>query len=156
MNLPESFRQYGESLADKALFIHHWTITPHGCVLSIPSQAEDGFDILIDVEINAATVYWGNGHSHYQRADDINALVEEIFGLLRDLLSPNMRVRHYYAGGQFYWASLEAFEGTKWSVERSTGLLFWDYFGKRSVRTYSNSVLPGRLSDAETASSEDL
>jgi hypothetical protein len=26
------------------------------------------------------------------------------------------------------------------------GLIFWNYFGKRSVKTYSNSILPGRMS----------
>ncbi|MDO9411468.1 MAG: hypothetical protein Q7T81_02685 [Pseudolabrys sp.] len=146
MNLPESFRQYGELLANNASFSHEWTSRPDGCVLSIPSQSKDGFDVRVDVGIDEATVFWGNGHSHYEVTDNIQTLVEEIFGLLRDLLSTDMRVRHYYAAGTLYWAKLEAFDGTKWSVERSTGLIFWNYFGKRSVTTHSNAVLPGRLS----------
>ncbi len=39
---------------------------------------------------------------------------------------------------QKHWKQLE--------TDPEMGIDFWTYFSKRSVRTYSNSLLPGRMS----------
>lgn len=72
-------------------------------------------------------------------------MVEDALGLVRDLLSPDMRVRELRAGRSAYRWFIEAFDGRTWKVEHMTGLLFWNYFGRRSEHIYQNAVLPGRL-----------
>jgi hypothetical protein len=147
MNLPEAFRRYGTAvLAKNPEVAHEWSGESDSCGLSIPALSPDGFDIRFAVEPAAVTLYWGNWHTRFEPTAGVDALVEELFGLLRDMLSSDMRVRELYAGPSPYRGFLESWDGTRWSAEQSMGLIFWNYFADRSVRTFSNSVLPGRMS----------
>jgi hypothetical protein len=144
MNLPESFRHYATPVfARNPEIVHEWFVEPNHCGLSIPAQSPNGFDIRFEIDLNAVTLHWGNWHTRFESND---TLVEELFGLLRDILSPDMRIRELCANSSPYRGILETYDGTRWSAEHEMGLLFWNYFGKRSVRTYSNSILPGRMS----------
>lgn len=144
MSLPESFRRYGTTVfARHPEIAHEWSIEPDRCDLSIPAQSPNGFDIRFEIDRNAVTLYWGNWHASFESTD---TLVEELFGLLRDMLSPDMRVRELCAGASPFRGFLETYNGVRWSTEHEMGLIFWNYFGRRSVRTYSNSILPGRMS----------
>lgn len=148
MKLPESFRRYGAAvLAKNTEVAHTWSIEPDSCALDIPASSTNGFDIRFEIESDAVTLYWGNWHTRFEPTAGIDKLVEHLFGLLRDMLSPNMRVRELCAGPDPYRGYLESFDGTHWSTEHTMGLIFWNYFGRRSVRTYSNSILPGRMAE---------
>ena len=147
MNLPESFRHYGATvLARNSEIAHEWSIEPDGCGLSIPALSPNGFDIQFETEQGAVTLYWGNWHTRFEPTADVDKFIEDLFGLLRDMLSPDMRVRELYAGPHPYRGFLESYDGVHWSTEHEMALIFWNYFGKRSVRTYSNLRLPGRMS----------
>jgi len=100
-------------------------------------------EIRFEIGLNAVTLYWGNWHTRFESTA---RLVEELFGLLRDMLSSDMRIRELCANSSPYRGILETYDGTRWSTEHEMGLIFWNYFGKRSFRTYSNSILPGRMS----------
>src|SRR6266498_3885481 len=65
-------------------------------------------------------------------------------GLVRDLLSPHMRIRELRAGKSAYRWHMEALHNNEWQTEGFTGLLFWSYFAKRSERILQNTTLPGR------------
>ena len=154
MSFAEDFYRYG-----KAIFIefpeieHDWTLSDGNCELFVPAFSASGFDIRFVFERDTVTVIWGIWHSHMdldESGGDTKTRIENLFGLLRDMLSPNMRIRELYAGSRPYRGFLETFDGKVWAVEEENGLLFWNYFGKRSVRTYSNSVLQGRLSKGDS------
>lgn len=146
MNLPESFRRYGASVLAKNVEIAHtWSTEPDFCALDIPASSPKGFDIRFEIELDAVTLYRGNWHTRFEPTGGIDALIERLFGLLRDMLSSNMRIRELCAGPSPYRGLLESFDGTHWSTEHAMGLIFWNYFGRRSVRTYSNSILPSRM-----------
>ena len=150
MNLPDSFRRYGTTVFSRnPEIVHVWSLEPNRCELSIPARSENGFDIRFEIDLNAVTLYWGNWHTRFESTD---RLVEDLFGLLRDMLSPDMRVRELCANSNPYRGFLESYDGSRWSTEYEMGLIFWNYFGKRSVRTYSNTILPGRLSKANLGS----
>lgn len=137
MTLPESFQRYGTSLlAEHAEIAHHWSTAADGLCLSIPRASADGFDVRCDVESDAVTLYWGNWHARFEPTEGADRLVEELFGLIRDMLSPDMRIRELRAAGSPYRGYLESFDGTRWSAEHAMGLMFWNYFGKRSVKIY--------------------
>jgi hypothetical protein len=156
MNLPESFRRYGTAvLAKNSEIVHEWSIRADGCSLSIPTSSPNGFDIRFEIELDAATLFWGNWHTRFESTAGTDTLIEDLFGLLRDMLSPDMRIRELYAWPSPYRGFLESFDGTHWSAEHVMGLIFWNYFGKRSVRTYSNSVLTGRMSKADHGAAPD-
>ena len=156
MNLPESFRRYGTWFFAKTPDIAHtWSSESGRCELSIPATLPIGFDICFVVEKNAVTLYWGNWHTPFEPEAGIDTLVEDLFALLRDMLSPDMRVRELYTWPFAYRGFLESFDGTRWSTEQEMGLIFWNYFGKRSARTYSNSMLPGRMSKANQSAAPD-
>jgi hypothetical protein len=87
------------------------------------------------------------GYAHFPLAgapDDPTTAVTEAFGLLRDVLSPGMRLRELRAGRMPYrWYLEAAVEGT-WHTEQMMGLLLWNFFGRRSERIYQNDHLPAR------------
>jgi hypothetical protein len=145
LNLPESFRRYGAAVLAKHPEVQHeWTTENDSCELSIPTSSSSGFDIRFEVESDAVTLCWGNWHTRFEPTGNIDTLIEHLYGLLRDMLSPNMRIRELYAGSRPYKGLLESFDGTNWSTEYEMALIFWNYFGPRSARTFSNSILPGR------------
>jgi hypothetical protein len=157
MNLPEAFRHYGTAVfSDYPQITHAWSAEKRGrCRLSLPANSPVGFDIEFIVDPDEVTLCWGSWHTHFEPEDGVEALVEELFGLLRDMLSPDMRIRELYKWPFAYRGFLESFDGTTWWIEHETGQFFWNYFGRRSVRIYSNSLLPGRLSGPDQDASAD-
>jgi len=149
-NLPESFQRYGTSVLSRTpQVVHEWSAQGRGCRLFIPATTSSGFDIDVAVGPDTVTLGWGSWHTPFDPDMDMDAFVEHLFALLRDMLSPDMRVRELWAWPFAYRGFLESFDGHQWSTEQEMGMIFWNYFSKRSERIYSNSVLPSRLSTAE-------
>ena len=146
MSLPQSFRQHGTAILAKHPQIRRrWSVESDHCKLLIPRATPDGFDISFDVEPAMVTLSWGNWHSHIEPTGEIEEFVESQFGLLRDMLSPGMRVRELWAGRAPYRGYLEFLDGKQWCVEQSMCLVFWNYLGSRSVRIFSNTSLTSRI-----------
>jgi hypothetical protein len=115
--------------------------------LVFPSSTADGFEIAIQPEAGGVVVFTDVGlHVHLDGTPD--QAVEDAFGLARDLLSPDMRIRELCASGRGYRWVLERRDSTGWHCEGRTGLFLWNYFGRRSERVYQNQHLPGRLAGA--------
>ena len=145
-DLPGAFYDYGkEILAGPPEFEHSWSIEPGYCLLTVPAASPESFEIEVAVEKKMATVAWGNWHTHFWPDGDADEFVVDLFGLLRDMLSSDMRVRELQAAGYPYRGFLESFDGQRWSTEEEMGLVFWNYFGKRSEKIYSNALLSPRM-----------
>jgi hypothetical protein len=56
-----------------------------------------------------------------------------------------MRIRERLSNGTPYKWTLENFEDGKWVNENTCGVFFWDRFGKKTEKLYSNEVLPARV-----------
>jgi hypothetical protein len=128
---------------------HQWHLEDraHG-TLRFPAEPA-GFEITVEVEPEEITVFAGEAHDHFRHlspSDDIQTIAAEALGFVRDLLSPDMRVRVLLAADRVYRTHIERCHGNRWVIESTTGSLFWNYFGKRSEQVYQNQRLPGRLS----------
>ena len=129
---------------------HSWTINADNacCSLMFQKQKEDGFDVLVEVTTTGITVSTHGAHQHFDSSEDSNeSKIKDALALVRDLLSPNMRIKELCAGKSAYRWDMEYLDNNQWCLENST-LIFWNYFGKRNERILQNSTLPGRLTTA--------
>jgi hypothetical protein len=115
--------------------------------LVFPRPSPDGFEVTLHPEDGEIVVFTSCGLHEHVEGQPLEASTRAL-ALTRDLLSPDMRVREFRAGGQGYRWVLERRTGRGWAAETSTALLLWNYFGRRSQRVYSNAQLPGRLADS--------
>ena len=123
---------------------HAWN--SDACELHFPRADESGFDIVVDVAEGELTVHAHGAHQHFPTRDGtVREEAEAALGLVRDLLSPDMRLRERLAAGKPYLWILEANRGLGWKKESLTSLMFFNYFGRRAERIYQNRRLPGRL-----------
>ena len=126
---------------------HIWSIDSdyEGCFLDIPKQGENGFDITIEIHDDEITLLLEGGHIHFEETNGVENTVQELLSLLRDLLSPTMRVVEYLSNKQSYKWQIESFRNGKWECENMTSLLFHNFFGKKTQKIYQNNILPSRI-----------
>jgi hypothetical protein len=137
-----------EALSQNPEVKHSWSVNEQKdrCILEIPEQNDKGFDIRVDVYSREITV-WAMGIDFVQLSDyseNPEETVVDILGLVRDLLSPTMRIRELRAGDSPYRWRMECLRKGEWVREESCGLLFWNFLGKRSEIIYQNYILEGR------------
>ena len=132
---------------------HEWSIDDDKdhCILDIPEESDSGFPITLEVAPDKILVMASGAHTSFDLED--NETPEEIsanvLGLLRDLLSPAMRIHEYLAGGQPYKWAFETHQEKQWITEEYVSLFFWNYFGKRTEKYYQNNILPARNNPIE-------
>ena len=149
-------RQAKEALSHFPQIKHAWSIDADEdhCILDIPEQCDGGFPITVEVYPDEVMVTAGGAHTNASPDGKPDELAAHVLGYVRDLLSPAMRIRERLAGGQpFKWAIELKRDGT-WETEEWVGLFFYNYFGKKSERTYQNSVLPERKEPVEQGGGE--
>jgi hypothetical protein len=112
--------------------------SPDGMMVTFPRGDDDGFDVLVEIGRDEAIVHGAGAHEHFSYAKEF----EPALGFVRGLLSPGMRVRELRSGGSPYRWYVEVRRDGDWSVATENGLLFFNYFGKRSQRIYQNRHLP--------------
>lgn len=122
-------------------------VKKHRCVLSIPKTDADGFDIAFEVHPQEIIVLAGGVKTFIPPESTDQETIQEALGLLRDLLTPHMRIREQLASGKPYKWYLESLSDGGWAIEQTDGLIFYAYWGKRSERIYQNRVLEGRLNN---------
>lgn len=130
---------------------HDWSIDADEdhCILDILPDAEGGFPITVEVYPDEITIRAGGAHTTLSRDGATDELVDDSLGLLRDLLSPAMRIRECLAGGAPYRWAFEVFQDGRWMTEESVGLFFYNYFGTKTERTFQNQILPARQNPVE-------
>jgi hypothetical protein len=149
--LIQEFIDYGKELLSRHPDLpHKWEVDREkpGATLKFPRQSSSGFDVVIDVKSSQITVSTGElAHEHFEPEEGPNIyLVESVFGYVRDLLSPDMRLREKLAGNKPRWAAVESFGGRVWHPESVFRLILWNFLAKKSEKIYTNEQLPGRLS----------
>lgn len=135
-----------EALATTPEVAHEWTVSADGshATLEITGHGAPGFDITIEAGPHEFLVAAEGFHEHLAVREPLEEFLGGITGLIRDMLSPNMRVREKLSGGKPYSWSLEVLMDGRWVAESTCGLIFWNWFGRRSEKIYSNTNLPPR------------
>ena len=125
---------------------HEWTIDDDEahCVPKIPEENDSGFPITVEVTSDQIMVMASGAHTSMQLGDEPDELVASALGLVRDLLSPGMRIRERMSGGKRYKWAFERYENGRWVTEEWICLFIWNYFAKRTEKTYQNAILPAR------------
>ena len=123
---------------------HEWVSEAESLVLRIPAISSDGFDVELQANAGGLELRCGDMHPPLDVSSDPAAAVRDALGLVRDVLSPGIRLRELTAGGNADHWLLEATTERGWEVEFRMGLMFWNYFGRRSERIYCNDHLPAR------------
>ncbi len=138
----EEFRARASAILSTHPEVHHaWR---QDGTLVFPASSPAGFEVTLQPEDGEVSVFTSCGfHEHFE-GEPLQAATDAL-ALTRDLLSPDMRVRELRAGGGAYRWVLERRTSGGWTAEASTGLFFWNWFGRRSERVYQNTQLPGRL-----------
>lgn len=123
-----------------------WSIvtdTDH-CYLKIQDTGHPGFDIVIEAGPEEIVISARGWHEHYPLTGSVNDLVADTLGMVRDLLSPVMRIREELSNGSpFRWHLENQMDG-KWIIESTTGLLFYPWLGRKTERIFMNQALPIR------------
>lgn len=146
--LPKDFATTAKDVLSRHPELEHsWLLdeAEDRCELTISKQTNSGFDITVEVSPSDIVIIAEGFHHHLDSSDTSNEKIDAALGLVRDLLSPHMRIVELSAGGRPYRWQLEALRDGKWCNEASTGLIFWNYFGKRTKKIFQNHILPGRL-----------
>jgi len=134
-----------KALAGHPSLRHEWSDEGAVVTLRFPPADAHGFEVAIQAGEGYLYVLMGRNHQPFD-VDPRNPAeaVTGALGLVRDLLSPNMRLRELRAGGRPYRWYVETHDGETWQLEAETGLLFFNFFGKRSEHVFQNHQLPGR------------
>jgi hypothetical protein len=125
---------------------HSWSIDADEdhAILEIEGKGDAGFDITAHID-SSEIILWSEGwHEHYAATEPKTDFVAHMLGLIRDMLSPSMRIRETLSNGTPYKWNLENLEDGTWVVENTCGLFFWNWFGKKTEKFYSNEALPAR------------
>jgi hypothetical protein len=140
-------RQARDILARHPDLAHRWNEHGSNHELTFPALDPTGFDVIVSIEENGTTLFARGAHRHVQpiEGQDVESLASETLGLVRDLLSPDMRIREFCASGSAYRWQMEACTADGWKAVEVTALIFWNYFGRRLEKIYQNHILPGRL-----------
>jgi hypothetical protein len=146
--LPQRFREFASTIAESpASPPMTLDIDPHGTTLSLffPVQGPNGFDVLIEVDRDGASIQVGTWIQIPVHGNDRLKIVRDTFGIIRDLVSPRCRLTECYIGEQLSFARLESGRPGHWTstgfehIQRVTG-----EFGERTVVYYQNEQLPER------------
>ena len=100
-----------------------------------------GFDVFWG--INKNEIYYCAGDHHHSSLLFNSENSTFLFGMLRDLLSKNMRILEKHAGNSVYKVIVQAWDGKSWVNEDISALIFFNYFGKRSEKIFQNNIIKG-------------
>jgi hypothetical protein len=138
-------RQATAVLSEHPQLRHTWTDQGAVVTLSFPPADASGFEVGLQVGDGYAYVLAGPSHHSFDlMGDSPESDIATALGLVRDLLSPMMRVRELRSGGKPYRWFLEANVNGRWEPEAEHGMFFFNYFGKRTEHFLQNKQLPPR------------
>jgi len=115
--------------------------------ITFKKEDDNGFDITVEDDGSNISIETDNGyHDHIEidRFESEEEALLQIFGLVRDLLSNNMRIKVIMKNEKPTKWILEYFEDQKWEEESVMGLFTLNIFGKKTEKFYSNNILPAR------------
>lgn len=130
---------------------HSWNIGEDGFELSIVTDDESGFSIFVELNHNEAIIHCECAHQHIHWPEEENArdYAKRIYGIIYDYLTTKTRLREVYSGKNPYKYVIEQNVNGEWEREEEMGLLFFNYFGRRSKKFYQNDILPPRYKQCQ-------
>ncbi len=148
-SLPDTFFEMAQGImARHSALEHEWTSEPSGKrTLKIPAAGPTGFDVVIEAETYGLYPYAGEWHgapwdSNMPRMS-FAEICEDCLGFVRSLLCTDSSLQVSFSNECPYrWVLSYPVEGRQ--VSDRTELLVFNYFGRRSVRTFQNEQLPRR------------
>ncbi|MFK8013467.1 MAG: hypothetical protein AB8B80_15620 [Marinicellaceae bacterium] len=120
--------------------------------VTIHEANSNGFDVSVSMdEVDLYILTDCGFHDHWRLTEfkNNNEALESIFGLVRDMLSENMQIKVMLTNKSPYRWILQFREENEWIDESTTGLLFWNYFGRRREEVYKNQHLMPREMNEE-------
>ncbi len=146
MDLPTQFEERAREILSAYPYLRHtWKTERGNRVLVFPPVADEGFEVWVEVSADVLIVGAGEAHHHFEY-DKLHrtAAIDAALGLVRDLLSPAMRLREVVVGAVPIRTLIEAAFRDGWKVEEETGRLLFNYLGRRTERIRQNRSLPPR------------
>ncbi len=146
--LPAVFERYARNvLSQESGLRHEWATSPDKSRLVIPRANETGFTVEVQAQTYGLYAFAEGWHSSAweltSRKETYENLCTQFLGFVRTLLSRDAWLEVRYAGRTPYrWTMTYGVEGG--AESESTGLLFFNYFGRRSARVLQNDHLPAR------------
>ena len=145
---PSAFFKYvDERLRSEAALSVSWSDDQLTC--TIEKSDKTGFDIVIAHDPDNAILLLGtdcgyHDHFHLDTFDSEATGFESLLGIVRDLLSPTMRILEVKAGGKARKWELQSLVNDRWHTEGTTGLLLWNPLAKRTEIVHANNTLAAR------------
>src|SRR3954469_12641677 len=125
-SLPSTFRAVVSRIVQHAPSENRdWRIDDKDgmCELVIPKLSDDGFEVTVVADDQEVTVYSEYiAHQHFTSDGNHEEVSQQAMGLVRDLLSPAMRLRVIEVGGKPSRAHFETSREGDWHRESTTAL----------------------------------
>lgn len=106
-----------------------------------------GFDVIVTLAEDIIYIETDKGydnHFHIKQFNNFDNALETVMGLVRNLLTRNMRIKEIYSNGKPKKWLLQKRYKNGWKTESVTGSLVWNFFGKRTEKICSNDILSPR------------
>lgn len=148
--LPRKFKEIAEAIiAEDKEKTSDWKLTEKmdTVELEIPKLNDEGFDISVvadEKEVSVFTEYIA--HDHFSSDESHEDSSYQALGLVRDLLTPKMRIKVFEVGGKAYRSDMEIQHDGSWRRANTTTLFAFTLFRKKTVKYFSNDRLPNRKS----------
>gem|GEM_PF-2354391 len=119
--------------------------------LSIKDKSENGYSIYVDIFDDELIFHCDHFHQHIYQPKEMNTedYVNHVFGMVYDYLTTNVRMIEKRANDKPYQWTIEIKERNEWREDQTNGLIFYNYFGKKSERIYQNDLLPPRMNPSQ-------
>lgn len=106
------------------------------------ANSESGFDVAVVVLGDSYTI-WGDGwHENHPLEDNFVRSAHSVVEQLVTLLNGRTKLLVSYAGKWPYkWEMLHNYEDDRWESLSVTGLIFYNYFGRRRLTEKRNRML---------------
>ena len=117
-----------------------------GYTLRIFKTDSIGFDVGVEVQTYGLYPFAGEWHGSpwdvTTPGTTVLSMCGYALGLIRALLSSDMRLRVRYAGGRPYKWCIEVASPAGWRLHEETGLLLFRFWSARSEQYFQNRQLP--------------
>ena len=121
--------------------------------ITFSKKDKNGFDITVEEENGELILYTETAyHDHFthEAFENKEETFDYVFGLVRDLLSNNMRIREIQKNNMPIKVYLEYQKNEEWLIESNIGILSWvifNPFAQKEEIIYTNNTLPKRNLD---------
>jgi hypothetical protein len=125
-----------EAIREKLRRYPQLAVVDAGDAITVKAQTPDGFDVSFHADGDEYTVRMAGWHAHFELSQRETALNCFAFGL-----SDSARLEVHARGGKDYLWTLESIEDDGWRPDSTTGLLFYPFWRRKSVRYLRNAAI---------------